>query len=226
MARASSQNNDAEAQRAADYVAGDMHDSWRKDFLKNNPAERGKPRMRMRDGAMVDVNQPWAKLHPKAKADNMRAARDAYDAVTKFPKNREAAAKRVHDLWIKRNKADPNQPKDLFKPYAKLPEVEKDKDRAHVDAMTKAIAAVRKSVKKVAPGKAKAGKKSAPKAKRANGAASVKIDAQAWKRLQASAKKLSSALGRDVAPELLLAAGADAMAAVAKALAAKSRNKR
>ena len=135
----------------------------------------------------------------------------------------EAASARVHEHWIKRNKADPSQPKDLFKPYAKLPEIEKDKDRAHVDAMTKAIAAVRKSVKKAAPRKAKPAKKSAPQAKRANGAAAVKIDAQAWKRLQASAKQLSTALGRDVPAELLLAAGADAMAAVAKALAAKSK---
>lgn len=217
----------AEEVAAVDAVAGDMHDSWRRDFLKANPGERGKPRMRMRNGVMVDVNQPWAKLHPKAQEDNIRAARTAYLAVTKFPKDREAAAAQIHIAWVKRNKDDPNQPKELFAPYARLPEAEKDKDRAHVDAMTKAIAAVRKSPKKAAPKKVKSKAKRAKPAKAAHAAAAdVKIDAVAWKSLQAAAKQLSTALGRDVAPEVLLAAGAEAMAAVAKTLATQSRKKR
>ncbi|WP_395648039.1 hypothetical protein [Terricaulis sp.] len=224
MATNGAQKQRNEELAAVDAVAGRMHEDWRRDLLKTNPEQRGQPRMRMRGGVMVDVNQPWAKLHPKAQADNVRAAGDAYKAVKKFPRDREAAAALVHDFWIKRNKADASQPKELFKPYAKLPEIEKDKDRAHVDAMTKAIASVRKRV--MTPRKTKTAKKSAPKAKKANGAAAVKIDAQAWKRLQASAKRLSAALGREVPAEVLLAAGADAMAAVAKALAAKSRARR
>ena len=52
---------------------------------------------------------------PKAKADNKRAAYDAYDAVKKFPNDREAAADYVHERWIKRNKGDTSQPKALFK---------------------------------------------------------------------------------------------------------------
>ncbi len=200
-------------EKAADYFAGRSHDSWRKSFHKTNPAEKDKPRMRMRGGEMVDVNQPWSKLHPAAKQDNLRAARDAYAAVKKFPKDREAAADFVHQAWIKANKGDPNQPKDLFKPYAKLPEVEKDKDRAHVDAMREAIAAVsKKAPKKTAKAPAKAG---APK-----------IDAKAWGRLEAAAKDLSKALGRDVSAETLAAAGMDAMASLAKTLAAQARSKR
>lgn len=222
---ASSVKQNVEEVAAVDSVAGAMHDSWRRDFLKNNPGERGKPRMRMRNGVMVDVNQPWVKLHPKAQEDNKRAARTAYLAVKKFPNDREAAAAQIHIAWVKRNKDDPNQPKELFAPYARLPEVEKDKDRAHVDAMTKAIASVRKPVKQAAPKKAKARRATPAKAAKA-AMAQVKIDAAAWRSLQAAAKQLSGALGRDVAPEVLLAAGAEAMAAVSKALAAQARKKR
>jgi hypothetical protein len=208
--------SDKVADAAVDYFAGRSHEEWRRTLLKTNPEQKGQPRMRMRGGVMVDVNQPWSSLHPKAKADNKVAAYDAYAAVQKFPNDREAAATYVHDAWIKRNKGDPNQPKELFKPYAKLSEVEKDKDRAHVDRMKKAIAAVRKPVSKKAPAKAKA--------KRA-GATTVQVDTQSWRRLQNAAKALSAALGRQVTPEALLSAGAEAIVAVSGAVA-KARSKK
>jgi hypothetical protein len=96
--------------------------------------------MRMRGGVLVDVNQPWAKLHAKAKADNRAAALAAYEALQRYPDDREAAAAYVHRAWIRRNRGDKNQPRALFKPYAQLSEVEKDKDRAHIDNMKRAIA--------------------------------------------------------------------------------------
>lgn len=209
-AKAKKQKRDRIAEAAVDYFAARSHDAWRRNLLKTEPKQKGKPRMRQRGGVMVDVNQPWSKLHPKAKADNKVAAYDAYDAVRKFPNDREAAADYVHVRWIARNKGDPSQPKALFKPYASLPEVEKDKDRAHVDNMKKALAAVRRS---------------APKAKRA-GMTTITIDAKAWRRLESAARQLSSALGRRVLPETLVAAGAEAMAAVCKAMAAEARAKK
>jgi hypothetical protein len=200
---------------AVEYFAARSHDAWRKELLKTNPEQKGKPRMRLRGGAMVDVNQPWAKLHAKAKADNTRAAQDAFEAVRKFPNDREAASDFVHKAWIKRNKSDPSQPKHLFKPYSALSKVEKDKDRAHVDNMKKAIAATRKPARKVS------------KTKRAKPArASVRIDAKSWVGLQAAAKRLSAALGHEVPAEALLAVSADAMAALAKSIAADMRRKR
>src|SRR5690606_23126471 len=135
---------DPRREAAVDYFAGRSHDAWRKQLLKTNPEQKGKPRMRQRGGIMVDINQPWSKLHANAKADNKNAARDAYAAVMKFPNDREAAAIEVHKAWIARNKHDKSLDKALFKPYAQLSEVEKDKDRAHVDNMKKAIAATRK----------------------------------------------------------------------------------
>lgn len=210
-----SPKTDALLDAAVDYFAARSHDAWRRTLLKTNPDQKGKPRMRLRGGVMVDVNQPWSKLDPKAKADNKRAARDAFDAVKKFPNDREAAAEYVHQAWIKRNKNDPSQPKALFKAYARLSEVEKDKDRAHVDRMKEALAAVRK----------RAPKKVAKRKREATGAP-IRIDASAWRRLQAAAKQLSSALGREVPPELLLGAGADAMTALCKAVAADARAKR
>ncbi|MGD9980971.1 MAG: hypothetical protein AB7H66_12825 [Hyphomonadaceae bacterium] len=187
---------------AIDYFSGRSHDAWRRAFLKTNPDQRGQPRMRMRRGVMVDINQPWSKLDKRAKDDNKRAARDAYVAVQRFPDDREAAANYVHQAWIKRNKNDKSQPKELFKPYAALPEVEKDKDRAHVDRMKQALAAVRK-------------KSPAKKVKRA-AFKTVRVELKAWARLETAARDLSKALGRQITPEALLVAGAEAIAAVAR----------
>jgi hypothetical protein len=195
---------------AVEYFAARSHDAWRKRLLQTNPEQKGKPRMRERGGVMVDVNQPWSKLHAKAKADNMRAARDAYAAVKRFPSDREAASNYVHERWIARNKNDKSQPKELFKPYAKLSKVEKDKDRAHVDNMKKALTAVQKRPAKKALRKATA----------------VKLDAKAQRRLEAAAKDLSRALGREVSADALLAASVEAMAALCKAIAADARAKK
>jgi len=191
---------------AVEHFSARSHEAWRKTLLRTNPEQRGKPRMRERGGLMVDVNQPWSKLHPKARADNKVAARDAYAAVKKFPNDREAASNYVHERWIARNKGDKSQPKELFKPYAKLSKVEKDKDRAHVDNMKKAIAAVSKRPAKKAP------KKAAPKP--------VTLDAKTKRRLEAAAKDLSRALDRDVSADALLAASVEAVAALCKAIAA------
>lgn len=189
---------------AADYFSSRSHNAWRKTLLETNPEQRGQPRMRLRGGVMVDINKPWATLDPKAKADNKRAAYDAYDAVMRFPGDREAASNYVHERWMARNKGDASQPKALFKAYAKLPEVEKDKDRAHVDRMIKAIAATSPK------------KKTAKRAKSAPAFKTVRVDAKAWARLEAAAKDLSKALGRKVAPETLFIAGVEAVAAAAK----------
>jgi hypothetical protein len=205
------------ANAAMDYFAGRSHDAWRRTLLKTNPDQKGKPRMRLRGGVMVDINQPWSKLDQRAQQDNMRAARDAYDAVLKFPNDREAASAYVHIAWTKRNKADPSQPKALFKPYRQLPEVEKDKDRAHVDNMKAAMAAVRKGASKKAPRK---------RAMKVAATVAVQVDAKAWRRLETAAQKLSMALGRPVAPEALMAAGMDAMTALSASVTAKKRRKK
>lgn len=204
MAKAKAKKVSPLKEAAADYFSSRSHNAWRKRLFETNPEQRGKPRMRLRGGAMVDINKPWASLDPKAQVENKRAAYDAYDAVMRFPDDLEAAANDVHISWMKRNKADPNQPKALFKPYAKLPKVEKDKDRAHIDNMKKAIAAV--SPKKRAKKKAKA----APPYK------TVRVDAKTWARLEAAAKSLSNALGRKVTPQTLFIAGVEAVAAAAK----------
>jgi hypothetical protein len=207
------QKRDPLEDAAVEYFSGRSHDAWRKQLLRTNPEQRGQPRMRMRGGVMVDINQPWSKLDARAKEDNRRAARDAFAALKRFPKDREAASDYIHRAWIRRNKGDKSQPKELFKPYAQLPEVEKDKDRAHVDRMKKAIAAVSKS------GKQRVGKKTSGRTKAAFKV--VRIDAGAWRRLERAAGDLSKLLGREVAPEALLAAGAEAVAAVAKAASGK-----
>lgn len=218
MAAAKAKRNaDPVLDAAVEYFAARSHNAWRRTLLRTNPEQTGKPRMRLRGGVMVDVNQPWEKLHPKAQAENKRAARDAYLAVKKFTNDREAAADAVHRAWIRRNKSDPNQPKALFKPYARLSEVEKDKDRAHVDRMKAALAEVRRSKT------GRAAKKATRKPART---VSVRIDAKAWKQLQLAARRLSKTLGREVTAETLAAAGADLIVSLSKAIAAKPSSKR
>jgi hypothetical protein len=215
MARAAkSKKADPLREAAVDYFASRSHDAWRKRLLETNPEQRGEPRMRLRGGVMVDVNKPWASLDPKAKADNKRAAHDAYDAVMRFAGDREAAANYVHDRWMRRNKSDKSQPKALFKPYARLSEVEKDKDRAHVDRMTKALRAVA----------AKARPRRQAKKARPVATKTIQVEAATWRRLKAAARDLSEALGREVSAETLLVAGVEAVVAVTKA--AGKRKKR
>lgn len=203
MARATkAKKADPLREAAVEYFSSRSHNAWRKRLFETNPEQRGQPRMRLRGGAMVDINKPWASLDPKAKADNKRAAYDAFDAVKRFPDDREAASEYVHVRWMARNKGDKNQPKALFKPYARLPEVEKDKDRAHVDRMKAALRAV--SPKKKSPRKTVAPQ-------------SVRIDAKTWARLEKAARQVSKATGNTVTVEALLVAGAEAIAAVSMA---------
>lgn len=207
MARAAkAKRADPVREAAVDYFASRSHNAWRKQLLETNPEQRGQPRMRLRGGVMVDINKPWASLDPKAKTDNRRAAGDAYDAVVRFHDDREAASNYVHERWMARNRADKSQPKALFKPYARLPEVEKDKDRAHVDRMTKALRAVGAKAKPMR--KAKKAKLAATKL--------VRVDVATWRRLEAAARDLSAVLGRQIAVDALLVAGVEAVAAVAK----------
>jgi len=200
---------------AVDYFASRSHNAWREQFLKDHPDQAQLPRMRMRGGKMVDINQPWAALDPAAQADNKVAAYAAYNAIEQFPKDREKAAAYVHKQWVKRNRDDPNQPQDLFKPYKDLPEVEKDKDRAHIDRMKAAIKAAGKKPKR-------------PKAKRtAEESKTLRVGESAAIRLEAAAERLSKALGRDVTAEELLAAGIEAVLTICESAApAKRRKKR
>lgn len=210
MARAAKRKKaDPVREAAVEYFSARSHNAWRKRLLETNPEQRGQPRMRPRGGVMVDINKPWASLDPKAKADNKRAAHDALDAVTRFPDDREAASDYVHQRWMLRNKADRSQPKALFKPYSRLPEVEKDKDRAHVDRMKAALRAV---------GPKTVVRKKAPASK------TVRLDEKTWRRLETAAKDLSKALGHDVTVEALIVAGAEAVAAVSK-VAAKAKRR-
>jgi hypothetical protein len=148
----------------------------------------------------------------------MIAAETAYAALDRYPGNREKAAAYVHKQWIKRNRADPNQPQDLFKAYDELSEVEKDKDRAHIDQMQAALTAVRKAKK----ASAKNTKKQAEFA----AAVSLQLDAKTAARLEAAAAALSAATGRKVTAQALLAAGAEAVLAICETAAPAKRKKK
>jgi hypothetical protein len=185
------------SEAAIEYFAEHSHNAWLKSFRKSHPAAKKRPRMCLRGGAMVDINKPWKDLDPKAQAENKRAARDAYRAVTKFPTDREAAAAFVHECWMRRNRKDPSQPKALFAPYAKLSKVEKDKDRQHIDVMKQALAAVRKQApKRVAKGGG--------------------LSPATLRKLEAVAADLSALSGRRVTADQVALAGVQAINAIYK----------
>jgi hypothetical protein len=211
------------AEAAVDYFAARSHNAWRRKLLETNPGQRGRPRMRRRGGVLVDVNKPWATLDAKAKADNRLAAYAAYQAIQKFPGDREAAAAYVHQAWIRRNKGDSSQPKELFKPYAELPEAEKDKDRAHIDNMKKAIAAAQKQMRKTSsPRKAAKAKRTRARVR----ATTLSFSAGDMRRIEAARKKLSQLFGRSVPVEAVVLAGADAVVTLCKAMAAERKARR
>lgn len=202
---------------AVERFAARSHNAWRRTFLKANPKEKTKPRMRMRAGVMVDINKPWTALDPKAQADNKRAGYAAFEALAKYPRDREAAAAHVHRAWIKRNRGDASLSKDLFKPYTQLPEIEKDKDRAHIDRMRAALAATRTPRKNGV----KSGQKKSVGAK----AAPLHINSATLRRLNAAAKRLSHIVGREVSAQEMIAVGAEAMLAMLDALGPQKKKR-
>jgi predicted lipid-binding transport protein (Tim44 family) len=111
--------------------ASDAHEQWRQALPPN---ERNQPRKRSKNGGPVaDINVPFNELHPTAQQENLAAAKAAYDAVSQYD-NEEQAAEHIHNEWMKRNpKVDYNAAQHV--PYSQLPDVEKKKDRVHVQTM-------------------------------------------------------------------------------------------
>jgi len=127
--------NKEEASSADDHIkafASQAHEEWRKGF---DPSGSGKERIKKNsDGTHGNINVPFHKLHPDWQHENLAAGAAAHHAVTHHGDNMEAAADHVHKEWMKRNpKAEWNA--DQHKPYAELPEHEKEKDRVHVRTM-------------------------------------------------------------------------------------------
>jgi len=130
-------NEEADQIEGMDHVAvnkfaSEQHDVWRKGF---DPEGTGKKRIKKNsDGSEGNINVPFEKLHPDWQKENLSAGKAALQAVRKHPNDMESAADHVHREWMKRNpKADYNAAQHV--PYSELPEVEKQKDRDHVDTM-------------------------------------------------------------------------------------------
>ena len=132
---------------AVTQFASQAHEDWRKTLP---PSERNKPRLRSKNGGPeADINVPFEKLHPTAQQENISAGKAALQAVKKHPNDMESAADHVHKEWIKRNpKTDYNA--HLHVPYSKLPEVEKQKDRDHVDTMKSLLGKKQQKIKPLA----------------------------------------------------------------------------
>lgn len=132
---------------AVTAFASKQHDVWRSGF---DPEGTGKERIKKNsDGSEGNINVPFKKLHPDWQKENLSAGKAALQAVRKHPNDMESAADHVHKEWMKRNpKADYNA--HLHVPYSKLPEVEKQKDRDHVDTMKSLLGKKQQKIKPLA----------------------------------------------------------------------------
>ena len=132
---------------AVTAFASKQHDVWRSGF---DPEGTGKERIKKNsDGSEGNINVPFKKLHPDWQKENLSAGKAALQAVRKHPNDMESAADHVHKEWMKRNpKADYNA--HLHVPYSELPEVEKQKDRDHVDTMKSLLGKKQQKIKPLA----------------------------------------------------------------------------
>ena len=120
------------SENAITQFASAAHDEWRRNFDPTGSKERIKKNSDSTEG---NINVPFEKLHPDWQKENLSAGKAALQAVKKHPNDMESAADHVHKEWMKRNpKADYNAAAQHV-PYSELPEVEKQKDRDHVDTM-------------------------------------------------------------------------------------------
>ena len=111
--------------------AAKAHEEWRKKIDPTGTVERIK---KNDDGTEGNINVPFHKLHPVWKRENIAAGHAALNAIKKHPDDIEKAAEHIHDEWMKRNSKDDNNAAQHV-PYSDLPEIEKEKDRAHVHTM-------------------------------------------------------------------------------------------
>ena len=139
--------NEGMGNDAVTAFASKQHDVWRKGF---DPEGTGKERIKKNsDGSEGNINVPFEKLHPDWQKENLSAGKAALQAVRKHPNDMESAADHVHKEWMKRNpKADYNAAQHV--PYSELPEVEKQKDRDHVDTMKSLLGKKQQKIKPLA----------------------------------------------------------------------------
>ena len=123
------------------------HEDWRKNFdvVYASTGTVSKTRIKKNsDGTEGDINVPFEQLHEDWQKENLLAGNAAIEAFASldisvdYMDQIEEAASYVHDRWMERNpKQDWNTSQHV--PYSKLPENEKEKDRAQIITMIELI---------------------------------------------------------------------------------------
>ena len=110
------------------------HELWRNNYDPTGT----KPKItKTGDGTESDINQPFDKLHPDWKRENLAAGKDVLDAIVKS-KDDENAAEAIHAIWMHRNPMyEFNVPSPA--PYNQLSDTEKEKYRVLVRLMKKIL---------------------------------------------------------------------------------------
>ena len=116
-------------------LASQMHDIWR-------TSVKGKQDRPDRDldgnkipGTSTDINVPFSQLTPGWQAYNSVLAIKYIEGFrdSMYTKDIEILSYLIHEIWMANNEWDKANKPELFVSYSKLPEVEKDKDRALAD---------------------------------------------------------------------------------------------
>lgn len=138
--------SDEQKESAISALAGQLHDEWRAPRIKEDGSYE--PRIKKTEDQEwiaehgtdeVDIaNTAFPELPADWRAENQAAAETVMDLVFQAAKNGrplddafiEEASAQVHDKWLERN--GEWAPEELKKPFAELPEKEKEKDRVQV----------------------------------------------------------------------------------------------
>lgn len=136
------ESNSSKLHPAVEKFAAMEHENWRKKF---DPDGSGKERIKDNlDGTSGNINVPFNQLHPYWKKENIAAGHAAKEAVEKYPTDLEKASEHIHNEWMKRNRKETWNAHQHV-PYSKLPEDEKDKDRAHAITMREILGKMNES---------------------------------------------------------------------------------
>lgn len=115
--------------------ASKAHEAWRKTVKPG-------PRMRSKGGEPeIDINQPFEKLTPEWKEENLLAAPSAFEAVYAFPDSLHDAAAYVHKAWMDRN---PKKRGDKYSEaqhvaYDALSKEDQKRDQDHIHIMREVL---------------------------------------------------------------------------------------
>lgn len=106
-------------------AASELHQKWREEYIIKNG---NIPRIKDTPDGEVDINVPFAQVHPLYQKANLTMATFVMKMIYLLPNEKDLRAyyRLIHDFWLQENSYAHNGPLDV--PWDDLPKVEQDKD--------------------------------------------------------------------------------------------------